>query len=463
MPYHLGVNPRAIVALVLAGGVAVAVVIAVPVILLRGGLPALPFLSSATNLPHAPAAPVLGAAPAPTDPRRREARALYAAGNLDAAAAIYEALLAAAPGDKEIARELAYVLAGQAGRLVEIRALDSAAPLAERAARLAPDDAEITGFLAEVALRRADEYRAAGRNDVALEILRAAADVAPNDAQIHALLGRAYYEAENLALARLHLRRSVEIDPKSPLAAGAQALLDRTAHEAGASADFQSADLGRYAIRFEGRAAPEIGARIRQVIPGVEARVRDRIGFGPTPPLVILGYGDDRFHTAWGVPEWTGGFFDGKIRIPISVAAEGGALLDRVLLHEVAHAAIHSAAPGRHVPVWLHEGAAQWAEHGGLAPGAFGLARDALRDGSWAPIGRLDGSFMGLGAEAAAVAYAEAAVAVAWLMQTHGRGVFEAVIREIGAGADADAAFRRHLNMGLDDIDAAVRRWLAGA
>ena len=58
--------------------------------------------------------------------------------------------------------------------------------------------------------------------------------------------------------------------------------------------------------------------------------------------------------------DWIGGIFDGKIRI----RGKNLQLTDikRILYHEYTHAVVYYATKGQNIPLWFHEGIAQYME-----------------------------------------------------------------------------------------------------
>ena len=142
-----------------------------------------------------------------------------------------------------------------------------------------------------------------------------------------------------------------------------------------------------------------------------------------------------------GAPEWFGGGFDGQIRLPVQGAAQDLRLFDRVLIHELTHAMVHGLAR-RNVPIWLHEGLAMYFEGIDATAGARRLAE--LR--TFVPLSQLQGSFTGLTAQQAAVAYLESAVAARVLVDRFGIATIGTHVRENdevfpAAGACGDGPF----------------------
>ena len=158
----------------------------------------------------------------------------------------------------------------------------------------------------------------------------------------------------------------------------------------------------------------------------------------PSSPITVVLYTLEHFRDITRSPQWAGGMFDGKIRVPVPGALERPDEFQRVLTHEFTHALIWTLAP-RGVPTWLNEGLAVLFEGRNLDWVARRLdsapQRFALSD--------LHRSFSGLNAEQAAVAYAESAVAAQAFIERVGASAMAGFLTELAARTAFDAVFQR--------------------
>ena len=81
----------------------------------------------------------------------------------------------------------------------------------------------------------------------------------------------------------------------------------------------------------------------------------------PVSHLIVILYAGRRFFELLETPDWVGGFYDGKIRVPLVPGQVQNQVFVDLLQHELAHAFLARLSRGR-APAWLQEGLAQFAE-----------------------------------------------------------------------------------------------------
>lgn len=135
------------------------------------------------------------------------------------------------------------------------------------------------------------------------------------------------------------------------------------------------------------------------------------------------------------VPAWTGGLYDGTLRL----LAEGGAVSAEAARHEGLHAQLAFQVGLR--PRWFDEGLAQYfsdpGRHG-LPPSLALLAHNA----TFAPFSSLEGSFFAFEeGEDAALAYAQSEAMVRWVVATLGPGAVAEAVRYFERGGRPTGLF----------------------
>jgi tetratricopeptide (TPR) repeat protein len=194
----------------------------------------------------------------------------------------------------------------------------------------------------------------AGRTEEALTPLEAAAR-ADADAEVHVLLAHLYDRRDDAGRALEHLRTVLGTDPAHE---AARRLLDKVEREARAEAGFQREITPHFVVKW--RAAVGADSR-RALLAGLTAareRVVAQLGEAPRERVTVILYDAAQFQEVARVHGWVSGLFDGKIRLPAGGTLPARRHLERILVHEYAHAAVHDLARGR-APRWLHEGLAQ--------------------------------------------------------------------------------------------------------
>jgi tetratricopeptide (TPR) repeat protein len=154
-------------------------------------------------------------------------------------------------------------------------------------------------------------------------------------------------------------------------------------------------------------------------------------------PVVL--YTQQDFHAITQTPDWAGGAFDGRIKIPVRGLTHDDPNLARVVRHEYAHSLVAQLA-GQRCPVWLNEGLAVWAEE----------SRDGERI-AWAQEGisgqhlftfeQLRTSFANIPADRVQIAYGQSYLAVRALIERYGAHTIPSLLGALGRHGNIQQAF----------------------
>ena len=203
-----------------------------------------------------------------------------------------------------------------------------------------------------------------------------------------------------------------------------------------------------FTVLFEGPAEAALAERAVAILEAAYWRVGTTLYAFPPDVITVVLYTREQFRDITESPEWAGGVYDGRIRIPVQGALQNLAEFERVLTHEFTHALVRSLAP-RGVPTWLHEGLAVFFEGSDLA-----AKERLLRSADAAPsLKDLEGSFAGLSPRNARLAYALSAVAVRILMDEAGAQALVNLLTDVGGGASFASAFERHVPIPLAELE----------
>lgn len=273
-----------------------------------------------------------------------------------------------------------------------------------RAGRLFADalamrpDEPVLLFGASVAARLQD--RAAEARPKLLRALQ----VNPRFTPASLLLGEIQYREGDLDQAIKTYENALALSPGNP---DLTARLQAWKQEADVHHDFIERRQDRFRVMFEGRTDAPLATRTTETLNTAFWRIGQELRAYPSNPIVVILYTEKQFRDITRAPEWSGGLYDGRIRVPTAGAARSPALFENVVVHELAHAMIASIAP-RGVPAWLHEGLAQHFEGADVQ-----AARRRLNaHGQRIPLEQIERSFSGLTTAGAVVAYDESLVAV---------------------------------------------------
>jgi tetratricopeptide (TPR) repeat protein len=287
-----------------------------------------------------------------------------------------------------------------------------------------------------------------GKPQEALARLRQAIARNPRLVEAARLLGAIAYDQGDLPLAIRTYENALKYSPQN---VAIRDQLQVWREEQNAHSGFEERRSDRFRVMFEGRAEEALAADATAILSSAFWRIGETLGVYPSDTVVAILYTEKQFRDITRAPDWSGGQYDGRIRIPVAGAAQQPALFQRVLTHELTHAILSRIAP-RGVPSWLNEGLAQYFD-GSSADQAQRRLRSSPRR---IPLTSLERGFGHLNGADAQIAYDESRLAIGvilerpgfgWTRLLHaldGKASTERVLDSFGlAYADLEAPFAR--------------------
>jgi hypothetical protein len=261
----------------------------------------------------------------------------------------------------------------------------------------------LTGAAGSGGMREASMLLDQNQPGRALEILKPIAASGNPDAMVMA--GVAAWKSDQIGQALEHWRAAQSIRPSPQLAAMIRKIETEAAHD-------KSGEklLGlRVALRYEGQALPYATAKkMLSTLDSEVARIGAIVGCPSHERLVAIIQSPEAYFKGAMAAEWSGGQFDGRIRIPFAPGAEVDDALQRVLAHEATHACLANLGPW---PAWLHEGLAQKLSGERLSPGMRESLKELAAKKELPKLQELRQNWAGLTSQKARIAYALALAA----------------------------------------------------
>jgi tetratricopeptide (TPR) repeat protein len=294
---------------------------------------------------------------------------------------------------------------------------DAAVDAYERAAGLDPALVAAQVNLAAALLEQ-------GRNREALGHLDAALALDPDQPDAWFYRGEALYRDEQVPEAIRAWERAETLAPSERT----RACIEKASREQAVGGDYRASAGAHFTLRYDGaRSDPALGDAILAFLEDRFTALVSRYNALPESVIVVILYPKEEFHEVTQTPQWTGGLYDGKIRVPVGGVRSLDDPLRRVLVHELTHALVAAKSRGN-APTWAQEGLAQIEE--GRSPSrrvTLELARAY----------RLQGGD-GFGE---ALDYASSLAFTTYLIDRHGFGAMLDFLDRLGHGASEAEAF----------------------
>jgi hypothetical protein len=129
-----------------------------------------------------------------------------------------------------------------------------------------------------------------------------------------------------------------------------------------------------------------------------------------------------------------------------------------VLKHELTHSFIQQKTRGR-APTWIQEGLAQWMEGKRSDENAAVLVQ-IYDGGQSAPLGHMEGSWMGLPSDVARYAYAWALANIEYIVESNGMQDVQRILDRIAAGGTTEDSLKEVLHDDYNDLMRSTAEYL---
>jgi tetratricopeptide (TPR) repeat protein len=271
-------------------------------------------------------------------------------------------------------------------------------------------------------------------DDAEIDLLKAQSLGAP-DAQIYYLLGQLYYATDRMEEAFYLLESATLIDTQD---SGIRQMFEKVGRELAVERKMDKAYGGHFVITFDGGENTELGEEVLAALEEAYNSLSSRFDHYQDQRVTVILYSRRQFRDLTSSPDWAGGLYDGKIRLPVGGISRVDEQVRKLLYHEYLHVILHDIA-GKNVPTWLNEGLAETVARE-IAPQR---AREDLlksRPEQLFALKALEGSFGKLSGRQALLAYEQSCSFVRYLIMEYGWYRVRELVFVLADGLEISAA-----------------------
>lgn len=370
----------------------------------------------------------------------------YRAGEYRDAITCFETAIRLLPEDETLRFNLA---SAHARLAVEIARTEVSAPShagalahAREAVGLVEDHAyfhSVLGFVHQEKREYREAYAAFAR----------AAELDPEDGGARVLMGNAAYELDDLEEAIRHWNQALRIDPDLD---HVNERLDKADREIRIEEKFRVIENAHFRLRYDPdhRNASRIARDLLDLFDDARKEVLGTLLNRGAEKTSVVVYGPEDFRAIMGGREWTGGLYDGKIRVPFPREGDGDERFRTLATHEYVHAVIYEWTSDK-CPAWLNEGLAQLLA-GEWTGDREAEARRIAREEGLLPLASLERSFLDLDGGAVDAAYVESYVVVRHLLHSYTARHLHRLLDRIASGEPARESLQSVLRVSGEEL-----------
>lgn len=273
------------------------------------------------------------------------------------------------------------------------------------------------------------------RYDVARYELERLRIMKPDSVEVLYYLGLTLYDTDTRQQAMELWEQALKLSPGRADIAG---LLEKARKETVVESTMDRGNSSRFNLTYDPGVNASFAQTVLDVLESAANQVGSELGHFPEARVPVVIYKRDDYRTVTASPDWSGGVYDGTIRLPFGAMNEITDPLRAVLFHEYAHVVVFDLTHGN-CPVWLNEGIAEMFGRRQFNHPPTGQGKAAPK-GAAVDFRRLEGSFGGLSTHEAFTAYQQSHSMVNYLVTTYGWHRIKELLVNLGKGMNMDAA-----------------------
>jgi len=332
------------------------------------------------------------------------------------------------PYNPVIKKNLASAVLAHGIRLLKQKRYEEAVIQFEYAEELFPDDPH-PAFYRGNAVYQLKQY------DLARTELEKARNLGGDTVEVLFLLGKVFYDTEDVRQAVELWELAVRTDPENK---ALQALLVKAKRELAVDTGMGKGHSSRFILSYDSGIKSDAADRVLGVLEDAYNQVGRDFGSYPESRVPVILYTGKDYREITGSPGWSGGQYDGKIRLPVGGMTEVPPSVRGVLFHEYTHVVVRELTRGN-CPVWLNEGLAEIEEKKEFDSPMIAL-RKAILNATLLPFSTLVGSFASLQGKNVNLAYQQSYSLVRYMVLTYGWHTMKELLTALGEGRSFDAA-----------------------
>lgn len=204
---------------------------------------------------------------------------------------------------------------------------------------------------------------------------------------------------------------------------------------------------GSFTVKGEDKTFGGVAESVLNLLDAAAQHCGSTLGHVAGRRVVVVVYGRETFREATGAHGWTGGLFDGRIRLPVADFVANRDAIARTLKHEYTHLAIQDLT--RRCPIWLNEGIAQILEGRDAAS-----SRQRLAGKPWRRVESMPASWVSIAdADEVGRLYAGSHVMADAMVRRVGWGAVRETLLALKDGKGVAPAFEKVTGLSLAEIE----------